>query len=153
MTDLANQMQHIAMATYADVDRLDLTLRDLAADAVPLEQVCLIGCAPHIDAIKVHAGADLPSHIQILLDRTQAIATLSNGEELVAAPQPFAGIDFDQERQAQGLLHGLEQMLIDGVLALLVKSRSISEFVAVTRALLRYSSHQVRTREVADRLG
>ena len=153
MPEPTNKIQRIAMATYADVDRLDLTLRELVADAVTPEQLCLIGSAPYIELIKVHSGTAPPSHIHILLERTHAIATLSNGEQLVAAPRPFACIDFDRERQAQGLLHGLDQMLIDGVLALLVKSRSIAEFVAVARALLRYSSHRVRTREIADRLG
>jgi hypothetical protein len=142
-------MQRIALGTFVDVDRLDLTLQELVSKAVGPQQLCLIGCASHVETIRSRSETTLPSHVHGLLDRTHPIATLSNGEQLLAAPQPFACLDFDQERQAQGLLHGLEQLLIDGVLALLVKSRTIAEFAAVTRALLRHSSHRVRTREVA----
>ena len=149
MPELNTPMQRISMGTFADVDRLDLTLRELVSGVVACDQLCLIGCAPHMETIKSQSRAAAPSHVHALLDKTHAIATLSNGEQLVAAPRPLACIDYDLERQSQGLLHGLEQMLIDGVLALLVKSRTIAEFAAVTRALLRHSSHHVRTREVA----
>ena len=142
-------MQRIAVGTFADVDRLDLTLQELISGAIGPEQLCLVGCAPHVETIRLRSGSTPSSHIHGLLDRTHPVATLGNGEQLLAAPQPFTCIDFDQERQAQGLLHGLEQMLIDGALALLVKCRTIGEFAAVTRALLRHSSHRVRTREVA----
>ena len=149
MTEQSSRMQRIAMGTFADVDRLDLTLRDLVSGAIGQDQLCLIGCAGHVQALRSQFAPVLPSHFCGLLDHTHPIATLGNGEQLLAAPRPFACIDFEQERRAQGLLHGLEQMLIEGALALLVKSRTISEFAAVTRALLRNSSHHVRTREVA----
>ena len=143
------KMQRIAMGTFADVDRLNLTLQELVSGAIGRDQLCLIGCAPHVQALRSQFAPASPSHVCGLLDQTHPIATLSNGEQLLAAPRPFACIDFDKERQTQGLLHGLEQMLIDGVLALLVKSLTIAEFAAVTRALLRHSSHHVRTREAA----
>ena len=38
----------------------------------------------------------------------------------------------------------------DGVLALLVTTRTLAEFIAVTRLMLRFSSHSVRTREVVS---
>ena len=144
------KMQRIAMATFADIDRLGVTLQELVANAVHLQQLCLVGCAPSMDVLKAACGVPPPSHVQTLLDRPRAIATLENGIQLVAAPEQFDSIDFDLERQPQGLLHGLEQMLLDGALALLVMTRTIAEFAAVTRLLLRHSSHHVRTREVAD---
>jgi hypothetical protein len=144
-----NKMQRITIAAFADIDRLDVTLQELVSGTVGPEQLCLIGSALHVASFRSQSRPAGSSHIHGLLGRTHPIATLSNGEQLLAAPQPFKCIDFDLERQAQGLLHGLEQILIDGALALLVESRTIPEFAAVTRALLRHSSHHVRTREVA----
>lgn len=147
MSEPNGKMQRLAMATFADVDRLDLTLGELASGSITREQLCLIGCAPHVETLR--SQSQPAAHIRSLLAQTHPIATLSNGQQLLAAPRPFACLDFDAERRTQGLLHGLEQMLSDGALALLVKSRTIAEFAAVTRALLRHSSHHVRTREVA----
>jgi hypothetical protein len=144
------KMQRIAMGTFADVDRLDLTLQELVASAVHPGQLCIIGCVPSMKVLKTVSGVPPPSHVQALLDRPRTIATLGNGAQLMAAPETFDGVDFGREREPQGLLHGLEQMLLDGALALLVMTRTIAEFAAVTRLLLRHSSHHVRTREVAD---
>lgn len=148
MIEPNKKMQRIAVATFANIDRLDLTLGELASASVSLDQLCLIGCTPHVESIRSQASSS--AHIRGLLCETHPIATLGNGEFLFAAPRPFACLDFDLERQAQGLLYGLEQILAGGALTLVVKSRTIVEFAAVTRALLRHSSHHVRTREVAQ---
>lgn len=144
------KMQRIAMATFADFDRLGVTLQELVASAVHPGQLCLIGCVPSMNVLKTVSGVPPPPHVLALLDRPRAIATLGNGVQLMAAPETFEGVDFGRERQPQGLLHGLEQMLLDGALALLVMNRTIAEYAAVTRLLLRHSSHHVRTREIAD---
>ncbi len=78
------------------------------------------------------------------------IGVVGHGVRLVAEPGQFYGIDFDVERQTPGLLHDLETPLLRGTIALLVKTRTVSEFKTAARVLLRYSTHQVRTREVAD---
>ena len=104
-----------------------------------------------MENIMTNGGPNRPPHVQVLLSQSRTIATLDNGEHLMAAPDPFDGIDFDVERQVQGLLHGLEPILADGELALLVLTRTIPEFATVTRILLRHSSHSVRTREVLER--
>ena len=151
MTEQKSKMQRIAMGTFADDDRLDRALREFSAGSIDPTQLCLLGCAPRMENIKANGGPNRQAHVQALLSQSRTIAMLDNGEHLMAAPDPFDGIDFDMERQVQGLLHGLEPMLVDGVLALLVLTRTIPEFATVTRILLRHSSHSVRTREVLDR--
>ena len=143
-----NRTQRIAMGMFSDAAPLESTLQELLASAIAPQQLCLVGCGSRVESLLRSEQLTAPIQRHLDLHNLRTIATLANGALLVAAPDSFACLDFEREREAQGLLHGVEKMLIDGVLALLVKARTLTEFAAVTRLLLRYSSYHVRTREV-----
>ncbi len=151
MAECIRKIQRLAVGTFVDVDRLDQTLQELVTNSFDPDQFCLIASEPVVDSVKKNAAFASPSHLQVMLDHTHSIATPDSGQHLVVSPDLFDGLDFAAEWQDQGILHGLEEPLNDGAIALIVKTRTIAQFAAVTRALLRTSSHSVRTREIVDR--
>ena len=148
LADSSDHMQRLAVATFLGADRLDQAVRELAAESIKPDQLCLVGTAPRIAATK--AAIVSPAHIlpaggpDVVFD----LDGLPDGARFVAAPARFDRVDFGTELQPQGLLHGLETAMADGAIALVVMTRSVAQFAAATRILLRYSTHRVRTREV-----
>lgn len=144
-------MQRMAVATFLGSDRLSQAIRELAEDSIETEQLCLIGTPSHLHAVLESTSGRAPVLPPDHHHPTFDIGTLADGTPLVVAPAHFDRVDFGAELRPQGLLHGLDAALSCGAIALLVKTRSVAEFAAATRVLLRHSSHRVRTREVADR--
>lgn len=148
LADSSNYMQRLAAATFLAAEPLALAVQELIAEAIKPDQFCLVGTASRIAETK----AAIAAPDQLLSDAGREALhdhhALPDATRLVAEPANFDQVDFGLELQPQGLLHGLETTLAHGAIALIVKTRSVTEFATATRVLLRYSTQRVRTREV-----
>ena len=148
LANSSNYMQRLAAATFLATEPLAQAVRELVAESITPDQLCLFGTPSRVAEVK----AVIASPNRLLSDGGREAlshpdAPIDNAG-LVAEPANFDHVDFGLELMPQGLLHGLEAALADGAVALVVKTRSVTEFAAATRVLLRYSTQRVRTREV-----
>ena len=148
LADSSRYMQRLVAATFLATEPLALAVRELIAESITPDQLCFFGTASRVAEVKTVIAS--PDHLLFdggreALRRPDAAP---DDARLVAEPANFDDVDFGLELQPQGLLHGLETAMADGAIALVVMTRSVAQFAAATRILLRYSTHRVRTREV-----
>lgn len=144
-----DNMQRIALATVGEAALLNSIVKELTAHLVLPSQMCVVGYGPQMLRLQAESASNRLQPAEALLGQLCAVGRIDSGELIASARGPCFEFDFDAEREPQGLLFGMEPLMLDGTVALLVESRTISEFAVVTRLLLRFSSHRVRTREVA----
>ena len=150
MAEPLDNMQRIAMGTFTDAHLLNSTVQELVAHSVMPEQMCVVGYEPALHRLAQALKAGKLEPVGAWLSRVRRVGSVDGGDLVVSAATSLVNVDFDTERCAQGLLSGVEPLMSDGVVALFVEARTVAEFAAVTRLLLRYSSHRVRTREVSQ---
>ena len=148
LADSSNHMQRLAVATFLGAHRLDQAMRELIAEAIKPDQLCLVGTALRVAETKAAIASPDRLRPDNGREAVHGFDALPDGARLVADPADFDHVDFGMEFQPQGLLHGLETALAHGAIALVVNTRSVTQFAAATRVLLRYSTQRVRTREV-----
>lgn len=137
----------LSMSTYAEPQRLLLSMRALAGAAIGTDHVHVIGVEP---AVQRMAGAIAAGTGRRLIEPAAAlpIGAIGPGTPLLATPGPLSRQELASQLRPEGVLRGLDVTLASGAVALLVRTYHAPDFATATRALLSHSADHVRTREM-----